>query len=220
MNLPWKRTPEDAAATVARLKERRSELLGELERAKNACGVAGLEADEKNTKEAITTHNKARETLERLRVGLTELDLKLPAAEARHVEAIQNEQKSDLAKRWKKVEELAQARMELAADLTKDAEAFVEKLKRLSEISIETYHAAPLRNCSLPGSSLAVEFIEYATRLQLFKFGCMWAARWPNGVEAAPTLTKSVKDGNEWVLSYRQPETRDADEKASAETTN
>lgn len=218
MNLPWRKSPEDHAETVRRLEVRRSEAVAEFEKARGEIGKAILEADEKNSKEAFAYRDRVRASLERGQSVITETDLALQVAKERHAEATSCRERQKVAKQWEEVEALTQQRVELADEIVKDIETLCAKRARMLKLSTDAFFASPKPpEGGLAGTSLSVEYVDYAIRLQLLKSGCMWAAKWPWGVDSAPALPEKVQAGNEWIFTTRVPEIRDAEENASEE---
>ena len=136
------------------------------------------------------------------------------AAENVHSRAVEDAKAKQVAAEWRRCEEMAERRRELAEKVTKNVTTLIENVDELSKLGIDLYNAAPISPGSLtPSDPLSPFQIEQFVQLEMARQGWLWAKP---GIlmldhDKVPTFVKQTGEGNWWAFSKRASEkSRDA----------
>lgn len=148
--------------------------------------------------------------------AVDEVRSRLALAKAQLNEIVEIEALRESAARRKEVEEIGDERLLLAAEIEADAVAFVEKYKRLQELSLKQFNTAPVKPYSLEDMKLSPGVINGAVRTALWKAGIEGVMQSPWGRDSLPTLFDTVRDGTTMLMKSKDQKVMPAAEQEPA----
>lgn len=189
----FRRLPRGNERTVSDLEEQLASLDRDLAKAEAAANVAYL--DKPDEAQGHETHlRNLRQQRDRvsgaLSVARERVDRNAEIASAEETEAA-----------WRKTEKLAKQRESLAVEMEVAALRLVDAMKEMAQINGEMFQTAPDRKGKLHNSGMSLANSEMALRLFLRKHGLNWAADYPWGSDAIPTISDTVKASNAEILA-------------------
>jgi chromosome segregation ATPase len=194
--------PVKIGAILKELQDDRESLLKRLEEAKDEMGAASLGKRQKlsGAREAFTAkQSKVRELKEEIEV----LDAEIESCKRTYSKALEDERKASIKLQWKKTEELANKRHQLAREIDKEASALAEKLQKLTALGEQIYVSAPKKEVALNVSALSSEFTIKAFKLHMLKHGCSWIDSWTYGIDKMPEFMDRISEGNRWIMKMK-----------------
>ena len=192
---------EKSQQRVARLEARCADARKALDEATQRHTAAVIALDDGN-EGAAKALKEARSALEAAQRELSEAEIGLTGARARHDELIAKETQRSESERWAEIERMVKERDKRAANADRLLRELVAEVNEITRLGEQAYFAAPRHGATIHDDFLSAEQTNDALRRAFRKHGAVWAFSGPFSDEFRE-FSALIADANKMLLLHR-----------------